>query len=38
MLDTSAITVVTKVSMKPQSGAAANHHLCDNQKRNGEQR
>jgi len=39
MLNTSAITVVTKSSMKPQSGAAANRHLRGSVKENkGEQR
>ena len=38
MLNTSAITAVTKVSMKPRSGATANRHLRDSQERNGEQR
>ena len=38
MLNTSAITAVTKSSMKPRSGATANHHLCSSEERNGEQR
>jgi len=38
MLNTSAITAVIKVSMKPRSGATANHHLRGSQERNGEQR
>ena len=38
MLNTSAITAITKVSMKPRSSASANHHLCSSQERNGEQR
>ena len=38
MLNTSAITAVTKSSMKPQSGATANHHLYGSGERNGEQR
>ena len=38
MLNISAITAVTKVSMKPRSGATANHHLRGSQERNGEQR
>jgi len=40
VLNTSAITAVTKVSMKPRSGATANHHLRGtlSQERNGEQR
>ena len=38
MLNTSAISAVTKVSMKPQSGATANRHLRGSQERNGEQR
>jgi len=37
VLNTSAITAVTKVSMKPQSGATANRHVRS-QERNGEQR
>ena len=38
VLNTSAITAVTKVSMKPQSGATANRHLRSSEERNGEQR
>ena len=38
VLNTSAITAVTKVSMKPRSGATANRHLRGSQERNGEQR
>jgi len=38
VLNTSAITVVTKVSMKPRSGATANRHLRGSEERNGEQR
>jgi len=38
MLNTSAITAVTKVSMKSRSGATANRHLRGSQERNGEQR
>ena len=38
MLNTSAITAVTKVSIKPRNGATANRHLCGSQERNGEQR
>ena len=38
MLNTSAITVVTKVSMKLRSGVIANRHLRGSQERNGEQR
>ena len=38
MLNTSAITAVTKISMKPRSGTTANHHLRGSQERNGEQR
>ena len=37
MLNTFAITAVTKVSMKPQSGATANRHLRGSEERNGEQ-
>ena len=36
MLKTSAITAVTKSSMKPRSGATANRHLHSSEKRNGE--
>ena len=36
MLNTSAITAVTKSSMKPQSGTTANHHLRGSGKENGE--
>jgi len=35
MLSTSAITAVTKVSMKPLSGATANRYLRGSQERNG---
>ena len=38
MLNTSAITAVTKSSMKPRSGTTANRHLCSSEERNGEQR
>ena len=38
MLNTFAITAVTKSSMKPQSGATANRHLRSSEERNGEQR
>ena len=38
MLNTAAITTVTKSSVKPRSGATANHHLHGSGKRNGEQR
>jgi len=31
------MTAVTKVSMKPRSGATANRHLRGSQERNGEQ-
>ena len=37
MLNTSAITAVTKFSMKPQKGTTANHHLRGSGERNGEQ-
>ena len=38
MLNTSAITSVTKSSMKPQSGTTANRHLCSSGEKNGKQR
>jgi len=38
MLNTSAITAVTKVSMKPQSNATTNCHLRGSEERNAEQR
>ena len=38
MLNTSAITAVTKVSMKPRSDATTNRYLRGSQERNGEQR
>ena len=38
MLNTSAITAVTKSSRKPRSGATTNCHLCSNGERNVEQR
>ena len=38
MLNTSAITAVTKSSMKPRSGATTNCHLCSSRERNQEQR
>ena len=38
MLNTSAITAVTKSSMKPQSGATSNCHLRGSEERNGEQK
>jgi len=38
MLNTFAITAVTKSSMKPQSGATANRHLRSSGERNGEHR
>jgi len=38
MLNTSAITAVTKVSMNPQSSATANRHLRGSEERNREQR
>jgi len=38
VLNTSAITEVTKSSMKPRSGATANRHLHSSEERNGEQR
>ena len=38
VLNTSAITPVTKVSMKSRSGATANRHLHGSKERNGEQR
>jgi len=38
VLSTSAITVVTKSSMKPRSSATANRHLHSSGERNGEQR
>ena len=38
VLNTFAITAVTKVSMKPRSSATANRHLRGSQERNGEQR
>ena len=38
MLNTSAITAVTKSSMKPRSGATTNRHLSGSGERNGEQR
>ena len=37
MLNTSAITAVTKSSMKPQSGATTNRYLRGSGERNGEQ-
>ena len=38
MLNTSAITAVTKSSMKPRSGATANRHLRSSGEKNEEQR
>jgi len=38
MLNTSAITAVTKSPMKPQSGATANRHLRGSGEENGEYR
>jgi len=38
VLNTSAITAITKSSMKSQSGATANRHLRSSGERNGEQR
>ena len=38
VINTSAITAVTKSSMKPQSGTTANHHLRGSGERNKEQR
>jgi len=38
LLNTSAITAVTKSSMRPQSGTTINRHLCSSEERNGEQR
>jgi len=38
VLNTSAITAVTRSSMKPQSGATTNCHLSDSGERNGEQK
>ena len=38
MLNTSAITAVTKSSIKPQSGATKNRHLRDSGERNQEKR
>ena len=38
MLNTSAITAVSKVSMKPRSVTTANRHLHGSGERNGEQR
>ena len=38
MLNTSAITAVTKSSLKPRSGTTANRHLCSSGEKNGEQR
>jgi len=38
MLNTSAITAVTKSSMNPRSGATTNHHLRGSGKENGVQR
>ena len=35
MLNTSAITAVTKSSMKPRSGATTNCHLHGSEERNG---
>ena len=36
--NTSAITTVTKSSMKPWSDATANRYLCGSGEKNGEQR
>ena len=38
MLNTSAITAVTKSSMKPQSGSTINRHLHGSGEKNGKQR
>ena len=38
MINTPAITAVTKFSIKPWSGATKNYHLCGSGERNGEQR
>jgi len=38
MLSASAITAIIKSSMKPRSGATANHHLHSSAERNGERR
>jgi len=38
VLNTSAITAVTKSSMKPRSGTTANRHLHGSEEGNGEQR
>ena len=38
VLNTSGINAVIKVSMKPRSGATANHHLHGSGERKGEQR
>jgi len=38
MLSTSAITAVTKSSMKPQSSATTNRHLRGSEEGSGEQR
>ena len=38
VLNTSAITAVTKSSMKPRSGTTTNHHLRGSGERNGKQR
>ena len=38
VLNTSAISVVTKSSMKPRSGTTTNHHLHGSGERNGDQR
>jgi len=38
MLNTYVITAVTKPSVKPRSGAAANRYLRSSGERNGEQR
>ena len=38
VLNTSATNEISKSSIKPQSGIAANHHLRASGERNGEQR
>ena len=38
MLNTTAITAVTKSSVKPRSSATANRHLRSSGEKNGEQR
>ena len=38
MLNTSAVTAVTKSSMKPRSSTTINRHLDNSEERNGKQR